>query len=467
MKKTNESKNESYKESNKDKFNNESHKGGFNKANTKANNDFNRKRNWLLSIILIYAIIASIFAVLIAAGIMQKAPPSIASAEGSDSIPEIPENSIAQPLKAAQDFLEKNMVEKNGHVDLYIEVGNKNNSAAGNNSAGNYGIDNNISVNDSISDMDTNSEAASYYLLWTAQQADKERFDNELQFVKTYMIYPKFGYMMWRLTPNDSVIGDGSNIATDADLRTIKALLIAEKEWHDSNYTDMIGQLAGGIEKVAITKDGYLAPYGGVSGQTSTWTANEVWLSYTDFTVLNELSNRFGPPWTAVYANMKKASLNAQLANGLYNSMLTESRQYGNGIDAGGYSINSMWMMVRNAESSDKELMQSANKSLQFYKSKFQIDGELYATYGSNGDALSPADTPWVYALVGRAAIALGDKDFSGSMMRKLMEKQVNDTSSQYFGAFPEDYMNGTRVGQFTMQESILSMQAFNELNKK
>jgi endo-1,4-beta-D-glucanase Y len=275
------------------------------------------------------------------------------------------------------------------------------------------------------------------------------------------MIYPKVGYMMWRLTSNDSVIGDGSNIASDADLRTIKALLIAERQWRDSKYTEMIDQLASGIKKVAITKDNYLAPYGGVSGQTATWTANEVWLSYTDFTVLNELSNRFGPPWTIVYVNMKKASLKAQLVNGLYNSMLTESRQYGNGIDAGGYSINSMWMMVRNAESSDKELMQAANKSLQFYKNKYQVDGELYATYGSNGDALSPADTPWVYALVGRAAIALDDKEFSDQMIKKLIEKQINNSSSQFFGAFPEDYKNKTRVGQFTMQESILTMQAY------
>jgi len=426
------------------------------KLNSKS---FNKKRNWLLGIIFLYIFIAAIFAVLIAAGTIQKAPPIIASAVGNDSIPDVPKNSIQQNLQSAQDFMNNHMIENSGHINLYIAA----NNAASNVSPANFINDTNSSTNNAndINDFNTNSEAASYYLLWTAESGDKAKFDKELQFVQTYMIYPKFGFMMWRLTPNDSVTGDGSNIASDADLRTIKALLIAEKQWNNSSYTSMISQMAQGIQKVAITKDNYLAPYGGVSGETATWTANEVWLSYTDFTVLNELSNRFGAPWTTVYANMKKASLGAQIANGLYNSMLTESRQYGNGIDAGGYSINSMWMMVRNAESSDTDLINAANKSLQFYKNKFQIDGELYANYGSNGDALSAADTPWVYALVGRAAIALNDKTFSDAMMQKLVEKQINDTSSQFYGAFPEDYKNASRIGQFTMQESILTMQAY------
>jgi endo-1,4-beta-D-glucanase Y len=402
---------------------------------------FHKKIVFLLGIILLYAFIAAAFAVLVAQGVIQKAPPAIITAENSDTLQEAPMNSILPHLQSARNFLENNMIEKNGHINLYVSIGNNTNA----------------------SDMNTNSEAASYYLLWTAEAGDKDKFDKELQFVQTYMIYPKFGYMMWRLTPNNTATGDGSNIASDADLRTIKALIIAQEKWHESKYTMMINQLASGIEKVAITKDNYLAPYGGVSGESSTWTANEIWLSYTDFTVLNELSYSIGAPWTAVYANMKKASLKAQIANGLYNSMLTENRQYGNGIDAGGYSINSMWMMVRNAESGDIDLMQSANKSLQFYKNKYMVDNELYATYGSNGDALSPTDTPWVYALVGRAAIALNDKDFSEKMMQKLTDEQMSDTKSQFFGSFPEDYGNGKRVGQFTMQESILTMQKFLE----
>ena len=396
---------------------------------------------------------AAVFAVLIAAGVIPKAPVLIETAVGSDTVPDT-SNTISTHLQAAQNFLQNSMMEPNGHINLYVAVNNNTNSTHNNTII----IDN---TTEDVNDFNTNSEAASYYLLWTAKAQNKVNFDKELQFVKTNMIYPKFGYMMWRLNSNDTVEGDGSNDASDADLRTIKALLIAEKQWHDKTYTDMINQIASGVSKVAITKDGYLAPYGGVSGETATWTANEVWLSYTDFSVLNELSNRFGPPWTVVYANMKKASLNAQIENGLYNSMLTETRQYGNGPDAGGYSINSMWMMVRNSQSGDTELMQSANKSLEFYKNKFQVDGELYANYGSNGDALSPADTPWVYALVGQAAIALNDTDFSRAMMQKLIEKQVSDNSSQYYGAFPEDYNKSMRIGQFTMQESILMMQDY------
>ncbi|HLP79477.1 MAG TPA: hypothetical protein VK158_02500, partial [Acidobacteriota bacterium] len=158
---------------------------------------------------------------------------------------------------------------------------------------------------------------------------------------------------------------------------------------------------------------------------------------------------------------MKDAVLGAQIQNGLYNSMLTQSRHYGNGIDAGGYSINSLWIMVRNAESGDLQLMESANKSLQFYRNKMVIDSELYAQYDSTGNPLSPTDTPWVYALVARAAIALNDREFSDLMIEKLLEHQNLDSQSWLYGSFPEGYAQDTRVGQFTMQESILSLQDY------
>ncbi|RJQ15945.1 hypothetical protein C4573_07380 [Candidatus Woesearchaeota archaeon] len=392
----------------------------------------------LFGALVLYASIAIVIAILVSAGVLQKSPPPLVEMERDDSLADFSEHSILPYLQSAQQFLNNHMVEENGHINLYIAVGN----------------------NTNLSDLNTNSEAVSYYLLWAAQERDKEKFDKQLEFLQSQMIHPKLGYMMWRLTSNDSVVSDGSNIATDADLRAIKALLIAEKQWHDEKYTKMINQLAQGIETVAITKDGYLAPYAGVSGE-STWTADEVWLSYTDFAVLNELSNRIGAPWPSVYDKMKKATLKAQLENGLYNPMLTTTRKYGNAIDAEGYSINSMWMMVRNAESGDYELMQSAHKSLQFYKNKFKVDAELYAKYGSNGDALSPSDSPWVYALVGRAAIALDDKEFSEQMMQKLIEQQVSNNQSAYYGAFPEGYGNESVIGQFTLQESILTMQEF------
>jgi endo-1,4-beta-D-glucanase Y len=405
-----------------------------------------KKKRWqkskimlLLGIPALYIILAGALFAAVSMGIIPRALPTIAEITTSDTIPETSSKSILPQLQSAQIFFENNLLRSNGHVDLYI-TNDKNNS---------------------LNDNSTNSEAVSYYLLWKAQMGDKKGFDNEVEFISKNIVQPRYGYMMWHLNSGEQAVGDGSNIATDADLRAIKALLIAEKQWKDEKYTRLIDQLASGLEKVGVTKDGYLAPYGGISGNSSIWTANEVWLSYSDFTVFRELAARRGQPWNSIYDKMKEANLKAQLANGLYNSMLTKDRIYGNGIDAGGYSINSMWMMVRNAESKDTELMESARKSLQFYKDKFDTDAELYAQYDSSGNPLSPVDTSWVYALVGRAAIALDDKSFSESMMKKLIEHQVKDNRSALFGSFPEGYGKETKVGQFTMQESIIMMQDF------
>jgi len=422
-------------------------------------------------IVLLYIILGIVFRTTMLDKVI---PNSLGSVEANVAADMIVQNStlntssdVQSHLDAAVSFFKNDFVKSSGHIDLYIPMIERSNPDtqpnvdANTNVANPSNISSNLSLPEGLYDNRTNSEAISYYLLWAANANDSQDFNTELQFLKSKMMQPNFGYIMWRLESNDTVKGDGSNDASDADLRVIKALMIAQDNWPYATYSDVIDNISSGLEKVAVTDDKYLAPYGGASGQTSTWKANEVYLSYTDFTVLKELSLRYGDPWRSVYANMKAATLKAQIANGLYNSQLTIDRVYGNGIDGGGYGINSLWMMVRNAESNDPELMASANKSLQFYKSKFIVDGELYGMYGSNGDALSPTDTPWAYALAGRAAIELNDPDFAKQMIAKLLEHQVNDNASLYYGAFPEDYKSSKRIGQFTMQESILTMQDY------
>ncbi|HLC32382.1 MAG TPA: glycosyl hydrolase family 8 [Candidatus Nanoarchaeia archaeon] len=380
-------------------------------------------------IVLLYIVTGLTLKFLADKGVLEKTP--LPDEMAGDFMPVTPR------LAAAEAFFTGSIARPDGHVNLYYA---KNSTFAQDNA--------------------TNSEAMSYYLLWTAQGNDKKSFDTALDFVQDRMLHPHGEYMQWRVESNGSIVNDGSNIATDADLRAVRALLIAENQWGDSRYSLMIDSLASGIERMGITHDGLLAPYAGLSGEKP-WTAKEVWLSYSDFTVFRELSSRRGEPWTGLYAKMVNKTLDAQIANGLYNSELTQEREYGNGIDGGGYGINSMWIMVRMAESSDPILQASANRSLQFYKKQFEINDELFSLYNSNGDALQPSDTPWVYALVGRAALALGEAEFGEEMVNKLLDMQVNDTASSLYGAFPEGSERDLRVGQFTMQESILTLQEY------
>jgi len=387
----------------------------------------------LLVILALYLGAAFGIYYMVSNGTLKRTPAASPEDKGKD---------VSMYLSAAQAFLETKLVRPDGHIDLYVPVG----------------------WDGSEDYFNTNSEAVSYYLLWKANEGDKEGFDKELDFVEQKMLHPELGYMMWRVQGDGTVVDDGANIASDADLRAIKALLIAEERWNDERYTNLIDKLAYGLEKVAITEDGYLSPYGGASGPDSGWTADEVWLSYSDFTVFRELAQRRGEPWKTLNAKMKEAVLDPQIHNGLYNSMLTNLRAYGNGIDGGKYAINSLWIMVRAAESGDPELMESAKESLEFYKKQYQINAELYAEYGSNGDPLSPGDSPWVYALVGRAAVALDDKEFAGEMIDKLISKQVLDQQSSYYGGFPEGSLGEMRIGQFTVQESILTLQDYEKM---
>jgi mannose/cellobiose epimerase-like protein (N-acyl-D-glucosamine 2-epimerase family) len=295
--------------------------------------------------------------------------------------------------------------------------------------------------------------------MWTAEERNKENFDNALNFIEEKMLHPQEGYIMWRLEHDDTIVTDGANLASDADLRAISALIIAEQQWGDEKYSNRIDLLAQTLERMTITQNKLFAPYAGVSGN-EIWKTEEVWLSYTDFSVFRELANRRGQPWLSVYNNMKKEVLRSQIHNGLYNAGIDKEGKIIN-LDVDQYSVNSLWVMVRSAESGDVDLRKSADKALLFYKNSYQRDGIIYTGYRSDGSPASDQDSPWVYALVGRAAVALGDEDFAADIMKELGKKQIKDQTSEYYGAFPESAEGGKRVGQFTMQESIITIQDF------
>ncbi|PIN69749.1 hypothetical protein COV93_04210, partial [Candidatus Woesearchaeota archaeon CG11_big_fil_rev_8_21_14_0_20_43_8] len=296
---------------------------------------------FMISIITAYLTFGTIFYGLVTFGIIDKLPLPVDAYELS--VAKKNQTNFAENLEAAQDFFIDKMIKDNGHVDLY------------------YAIDKSKTID---GQYDTNSEAISYLMLWTAKAGMKEEFDRAVMFVENHMLQPDFRYMMWRLDQSDIARGDGINMATDADLRAIHALKIASERWPEKRYDILSKQLADALLKIGLTDDGLLAPYGGASGKESIWNTQEVWLSYTYFPAFAELSERYGEPWDEVYLNMKKAVLDAQIANGLYNQQLTLKRDHGTGPDGGGYSINSLWIMVRSAESNDTELMDSARKGL-------------------------------------------------------------------------------------------------------
>ncbi len=405
--------------------------------------DSERAKKFLIVLIpIIYLIFAGVILFLIKANAISPLPPKAIpiSFEETEFNEEMHSRVLAS-LQQAQNFTLNNLMEDDGFIPLYV-TGSK----------------------DQTVSSQTNSEALSYGLCWTAIDKRKIQFDKELNFIENSMQHPQAGYLMWRLEENRKPIDDGGNIASDADLRTIKALIIAKEYWGDKRYQEKINELATSLESIAITKDNFLAPYGGVENDSTLWKTQNVWLPYADFQMFRYLANTRGSPWNAVYKNMKQAYLNAQLSSGIYQTELTENRIYATTLDGGNYSIHSFWMMVRASESEDKELQQSAQKALNFYKESFYQNNKIYTAYSEVGLPASTTDAPWVYALVGRAAIELGDYKFSEDMMKKLLEFQDRDPSSEYYGAFNEGSKEQPRATQFTIQESILTLQTY--LNK-
>lgn len=375
--------------------------------------------------------------IMISSNIMPPLPPYPAEHQTKITITGEQQAEIFNRMMIAKDFFNKRFVEDNGKIMLSNYL--------------NQSID--------IHSNQTNSEAVSYYLLWNAILRDKPNFDRTLSYVNQYMINQKGDYLMWRLENDNKPVTDGSNIASDADLRLIKALLIAEQTWKDKKYTVIINRLSKGLSKVAVSKDGYFLPYGGVTDNGDIWQANEIWLSYSDYSVYEQLYLRNGFPWDKVYYNMKNATLRSQDSIGLYDPVY-DRNSFKNSMETG-YSINSLWIMTRNAESNDPELRKSAEKSLEFYINQYSKDNKLYISYNSDGTSSQKYESPWVYSLVARSAIMLDNSDFSNKMINEMLKFQDTNPRSQTYGGFLEGSQNGTIISQFTMQESILTMQSY------
>jgi endo-1,4-beta-D-glucanase Y len=391
----------------------------------------------LLGIFLIYCSFGAVVYLLVQGGAIERAPfviPPVDNSTDSDMVIDIINPS--ESLVAAVQYVDKNLRRTNGHIDLYQNLGNRKLPES------NW----------------TNSEAVSYYMQIMAQQANKTRFDQELHYVRKYMLHPTGGYMMWKLDDKDKPLADGYNIASDADLRALRALYIAKDQWGDQRYDSLIDDLALGLEKVAIN-DNLLVAYGGMSGEKP-WVGDTVFLAYSDFQTLDRLANSRSGVWINVTQRMRNITLEAQLPNGLYYSEYNVSNgRYSNQIDGGVYSINSMWIMVRFAESKDPVLMDSARKSLAFYREKFAADDKIYTQYSASGEVVNKYEGPWAYALVARAAFALDETAFARIMERRMLNYQDLDNSSMTYGAIVEGGQGTETVGQFTMHESILTMQ--------
>jgi hypothetical protein len=392
----------------------------------------------LLGVLFLYILIGSVVFSLASSGFITKLVKEPKIVQRMDYDFDDSEIDAVKSLEAAKNFVNNELREENGHINLYVNFTDSYKEE--------YGF--------------TNSEAVSYYLLWNVQDLNKVDFDEELDFIEENMVHPEAGFLMWKLDSNDEVIDDGANVATDADLRMLRALFLAREVWGDERYDRLISEFSGDIEGVAITGDNHFAPYGGFR-DGEIWKTEEVWLSYSDFNAFAFLSEERGELWRDVYYTTKDSTLKAQDENGLYFTQLEENRVFSSRLDNDRYSINTLWIMATNAESNDDELRDSAKTALQFYKDKYEEDGMIFSDYNKDGSAGSGGDSPWVYALVGRVAVMLEDEEFSDFMISELIKKQDLDEGSPSYGAFLEGGEGDKRAGQFTIQESIITLQQY------
>lgn len=387
-------------------------------------------------IIVLYLLFGTAVFLAVGSNLIAPLPPRPLDTQRGDSVNDTYDMFI-ESLRAAQDFTDAKLVREDGHIYSYYDV--------------NTG---------ELSDSSMTSEAASYYLLWNAKEQNKVAFDRELDYIEKNMIHPEGRFMMWKLDDTGQPLEDGANVATDADLRAIRALHMAHGIWDDDRYSRAAEDLTDALENVALTEDRRFSAYGGVR-DGEIWKTEEVWLSYADFNAFSTIYWDRGQPWRDVHHKMKISFLDAQDDLGPYSTQLEADRAISSRLDNDGYSINSLWVMVRAAESEDEELRRSAQRALEFYKSRYARDGIIFTDYKKDGTPGSGGDSPWAYSLVGRAAIALGDEEFADSMIYELLKEQVRDPSSELYGAFPEGPEGEKKVGQFTMQEIIITLQDY------
>jgi endoglucanase len=280
---------------------------------------------------------------------------------------------------------------------------------------------------------DTVSEGQAYGMLIALASDDRGTFSDVWTWTRKHLQNDDH-LLAWRWTPSGGQTSDQS--ASDADLDTARALVLAGQRWHDTAYTGAGTQMARAIldDETAQTDVGRILLPGPWAAASGTWSYNASYASPVAFAVLGRATG--DDRWQQLETG-SRAVANALLDESSLPSDWSQVHQDGS-VDAmpsadgsGGqvvYGWDAMRMPIRYAESctsADRDVAGSLAPTL-------RRNTQLAAQLDLGGTAVTDATSALAYAARAASETAAGS---TGAARADLVRSdRTAAATSTYYG---------------------------------
>ncbi len=291
------------------------------------------------------------------------------------------------------------------------------------------------------------SESAGLIMEYDVYSNREDAFAVQHQFVDTYLKHDASLLYNWRIGPNLEEIATSSAIIDD--FRILDAYMQAADKWNNQSYRDTALAAADKILQYVVV-DGVMTQ-GASWNDSGVYPSSQTQISYLDLSVMQRFAV-YDSRWTTVEQRQAELINGAAIGNGLY--WLTYD------LDTDTYiqdpSLSSIQLGIIGYHLAEAGYTDLGQQTLDFFKSKYETEGEIVGAYTPLGISDSPYQDFSVYSLVSEFARFMGDTAFADEMLAVVTSLQVDNPSSVYDGAF--QWSEGDKVYAFGQTNALRAL---------
>jgi len=280
------------------------------------------------------------------------------------------------------------------------------------------------------------SESEGLIMLYYVKNNNKKLFDQHFEFVRNNMMTKKGG-IKWRVREGNNNLT--SSPASIDDLRVIRSLIEGYNKWKDKEYYQLISK----ISKYTLKNSTYKEII------TNSYDDHGIDLSYMDLYTIKLLKDK---KWDKIYNH----SLDIIEKGYISDEFPFYKKKYH--INTQKYSntktinmIDSLLVVLHLSE-----VGLAKEQTIDWIRNELLNKGNIYSDYNrSTGNHSSKEESTAVYAITARIAKNIRDKALYDKAIRKMINLQVNDPSSQICGSFGD--INTLQVYSFDNLQALLA----------
>lgn len=285
------------------------------------------------------------------------------------------------------------------------------------------------------------SESAGLFMLHCVMVNDKTQFDHQLSFLEGTMKNP-WGLYRWR-SRDEHLLTDVA--ATIDELRILRALMAAYKQWQDTRHLIYIQSHSDSLLKYHVNQGVLVNDYDGKQKATI------IELAYLDLLTLRELQ-AINHSWSQVYQTaiqVVQEGFVSQKVPLYFKQYDIEEKKISETSTINMINVALVYLHLAEVEALPEDVVR-------WLKQQFKDYGRLYSRYGINGQPACEQESTAIYALIARMARQIEDGALYQLCVDRMLMFQIADINHELYGGFGD--METLQAFSYDNLQALLSL---------